>query len=194
MPGLQLGDDLPTDTTDDVPQSKNAALAPEGVDPRTTDWKLHVKPGRSRAPFLRYIRINLPRLTRGLLVLVIAFLAFSAGYVAYQTSIANTFEEPFSQSHLVLWAIVCLAGLFVLLGTVTTWRIWDYGMVPASAAVLTYMGGLMGTAPFVWNGADLYLAAAWNTMLFAAVTYVVLRWALDYGMIAAYPDDQGFED
>ena len=57
-----------------------------------------------------------------------------------------------------------------------------------------YVGGIFGTAPYVWNGASLVQAAIWNTTLFASLGYLVLYWALQYGMIVASPDDQNFMD
>ena len=61
-------------------------------------------------------------------------------------------------------------------------------------ALVVYLGGLAGDAPYVWNGASTVLAAAWNLTLFASVGYLVLYWALQYGIIVAAPDDQHFMD
>lgn len=162
--------------------------APAGVDINTTDWKKHVKPGRKRAPFFRYIRINLPRLTRAAILAIMALLAFCAGAVALSDHL------PFVGGDIALWVVVGLAVTFLVVGLVTKARVWDFGLVPALGAVIAYIGGLFGTAPYVWNGAGVYLAAAWNTMMFCGVAYVIIRWALNYGILVAYPDDQGFED
>lgn len=152
------------------------------------DVRHHVPPGRKRAPFLRYVRFNLPRLTKAAILVVMAGLAGCATYVALG-------ENPiFPGSDLALWLVVALAAIFVVVGLVTKWRIWDFGVVPALGALLVYAGGLAGTAPYVWNGAGLYTAAAWNTMMILAIVYLILRWALGYGVLVAYPDDQGFED
>ena len=45
---------------------------PSSVDPNLHDISLHVKPGKERAPFFRYIRINLPKLTRAMIVAIMA--------------------------------------------------------------------------------------------------------------------------
>ena len=158
------------------------------VDNDFYDIDEHVPPGKTRAPFFRYIRINLPRLTRAFIVAVMAVVAASAFYVAAATT------GIFTGAQLCLCLVGTLASIFVLSGLVPRWRIWDFGLVPALGAVLVYVAGLFGTAPYVWNGASIGVAAAWNVMLFASLGYGLLYWALNYGVIAAYPDDQGFED
>ena len=60
----------------------------------------HVKPGRKRAPFLRYIRINLPRTTRLLLLLVVAVIGAASAAVALGD------HEPFPFATPILWAVV----------------------------------------------------------------------------------------
>lgn len=152
------------------------------------DVMLHVPPGRKRAPFFRYIRFNLPKLTKAVLLLIIAGIGACAGYIV------SIEHEIFVGDNLALWLIIVTAAIFVLLGVVSKLRIWDFGMVPALGALLLYVGGLVGNAPFVWNGADTYTAATWNLMMLLAFAYVILRWALGYGILVAYPDDQGFED
>ena len=82
----------------------------------------------------------------------------------------------------------------MVMGAVTRWRVWDFGLIPAVGAVVNFVGAIAGTPPWVWNGADIHLAAAWNTTAFCGIAYVLLFWAMNYGVIAAYPDDQGFED
>lgn len=72
--------------------------------------------------------------------------------------------------------------------------LWDFGALAASAFLLIYIGGLVGDAPFVWNGASISLAATWNVMAFSALGYLLLRWAVGYGMLVAWPDAQGFTD
>lgn len=158
------------------------------VDVRVADIRHHIPPGRTRAPFLRYFRFNLPRMTKAGLLVLMAALAGCA------TAVAVYAQPLFPASDLVLGVVAGAAALFVLLGLVSRWRIWDFGMVPALGALLTYAGGLMGHAPFVWNGADIYLAATWNVLMLLALAYVALWWALGYGMLVAYPDDQGFQD
>lgn len=162
--------------------------APTGVDPDIRDVNLHVKPGRKRAPFFRYIRINLPRLTRAAIIAVMALLAFTAAVVA------RSGHLPFSAGDIALWLVVALAVIFVVVALVPSTRPWDFGCVPALAAILAYVGGLFGDAPYVWNGASVELAAAWNSMMLLGVVYLVIRWAESYGILAVYPDDQGFED
>lgn len=154
----------------------------------TQDVMLHVPPGRKRAPFFRYIRFNLPRLTKAALLLVVAGIGGCAAYIVAAD------HEIFVGDDVALWLVIITALIFVLVGLLTKLRIWDYGMVPALGALLLYVGGLVGNAPFVWNGADTYTAAAWNLMMILALAYVILRWALGYGVLVAYPDDQGFED
>ncbi|WP_295627637.1 hypothetical protein [uncultured Corynebacterium sp.] len=165
----------------------HASSGAAAVDPDTTDVSLHVKPGRTRAPFFRYIRINLPRLTRAAIIAVMALMAVTAGIVA------TSGHLPFAAGDVALWLVVALAAIFVVVALIPSTRPWDFGVVPACAALLAYVGGLFGDAPYVWNGASIELAAAWNSMMLLAVAYLLLRWAESYGVIAVYPDDQGFE-
>ncbi|WP_257160671.1 hypothetical protein [Corynebacterium cystitidis] len=159
------------------------------VDPDIHDVKKHVPPGRKRAPFFRYIRINLPRLTRAVLLFVIGLLGVCAFYVSVQDF------DIFVGSDTVLYFVAGLSLAFVLYGMIFyKQRVWDFGLLPAFAALFTYAGGLFGTAPYVWNGAELYTAAAWNTLMFCGFGYLLLRWAIGYGVLVAYPDSQGFED
>ena len=103
---------------------------------------------------------------------------------------------PLFGDHQAQNAALALATAFVYLalGLCTRMRIWDYGSLVATVAVLVYVGGLFGDAPYVWYGASVELAACWNTMMLASVAYWVLNWAINYGMIVAWPDDQGFTD
>ncbi|WKD59296.1 hypothetical protein [Corynebacterium caspium] len=164
---------------------------PEDVDIRISDYRKYIKPGRKRAPFFRYIRINLPRLTRlflSIVFLVIALCAFSVSTSSFAPAI-------FNGAALALKALSIISGLFGALGILTRLRIWSFGMIPASIGILIYaVGCIFGTAPFVWNGADITLAAAWNVVFLASVAYLVLYWAMRYGILVAAPDDQGFED
>ncbi|MEJ5997791.1 hypothetical protein [Corynebacterium sp. H130] len=157
------------------------------LDPKIHDVNLHIKPGRKRAPFFRYIRINLPKTTRVLLVAVVATIGGCAGWTS------TSARDIFSGSDIALWLIAGLAAVFVALG-VTRLRVWDFGLVPAIGALIVYGIGLASDAPYVWNGASVLQAAVWNLMMLCALAYLVLYWALGYGMIVAYPDDQGFED
>ena len=45
-----------------------------------------------------------------------------------------------------------------------------------------------------YSGGAIPLAATWNATMLASLAYLVLYWALNYGMIVASPDDQGFLD
>lgn len=164
------------------------STAPTEVDINIHDVNRFVAPGRERAPFFRYFRFNLPRLTKALLLIVIAVIGGCAAGVAYSGF------SIFPGDHVALLLVAILAGVCVLLGLTTAWRIWDAGLLPALAALTLYIGGLLSHAPYVWNGASVYLAATWNTMAFAAVAYLLLDWALNYGILVAYPDDQGFCD
>lgn len=159
------------------------------VDPRIHDINMHVKPGRTRAPFFRYFRINLPRLTRACIALLFAVMAALAFWVA-----AADFAI-FAGAHIALRLVGVLAAVVAVVAAfVWRWKPWDFGLVPAGGAVCAYIGGLVGHAPYVSNGASVELAAGWNTMLLCAAVYFFIYWALHYGMIVAYPDDQGFED
>ncbi len=148
----------------------------------------HIRPGRKRAPFLRYIRINLPRATRLVLLLVIAVIGGASAAVALGD------HEPFRFANPILWAVLGAAVLFVAVGLVTSARIWIWGVGIALASLLVYLGGLAGDAPYVWNGASIVQAATWNLTLLASIGYLVLYWALRYGIIVAAPDDQNFMD
>ena len=102
--------------------------------------------------------------------------------------------EPFAFADPLLWAVCGAAAIFVLVGLVTSARLWFWGTPVAGAAIVTYVVGLAGTAPYVWNGASIPEAAVWNLMLFASLGYLVLYAALRYGMIVAAPDNQNFMD
>lgn len=160
----------------------------EEVDVRTTDVINHVKPGRKRAPFLRYIRINLPKTTRALIVILIALLGVSAGYVA------SLGHPIFQGSNVVLWGLVALCAVGVIFAAFTKLRPWDFLALPAIAALIIWGVGFFQNAPFVWNGGDLYEAVAWNMLMYCGLAYLVIYWALNYGMLVAWPDDQGFDD
>ncbi|WP_244887594.1 hypothetical protein [Corynebacterium spheniscorum] len=87
-----------------------------------------------------------------------------------------------------------MAILYLVVAAVTKLRIWDAGSLIAICAVLIYIGGLFGDAPYVWNGASIQQAAIWNIMMMASVAYVVLNALVLYGMFVVYPDDQNFTD
>ena len=148
----------------------------------------HLAPGRKRASLLRYVRINLPRTTRLLLLLVIAVIGVASATVALGD------HEPFPFATPILWGVFAAAVVFVAVGLLTPARIWTWGVGIALASLLVYVGGLAGDAPYVWNGASVVLAAMWNLTLLASIGYLVLYWALQYGMIVAAPDDQNFMD
>ncbi len=148
----------------------------------------HLRPGKKRAPLLRYIRINLPRTTRLLLLFVIAVIGMASATIALSD------YEPFPFAAPLLWCVVVAAVIFVAVGLLTKNRIWTAGLGIATASTLIYVGGILGDAPYVWNGASITLAAVWNITLFASLGYALLYWALRYGMIVAAPDDQHFMD
>ncbi|MGO2132839.1 MAG: hypothetical protein ACTH3D_08060 [Halomonas sp.] len=148
----------------------------------------HISPGKKRAPLLRYIRINLPKTTRLLLIAVIAVIGAASAAVALSNHEIFPFATP------LLWGVFGTALVFVAVGLLSAARIWKWGVVIALISLLIYMGGLLGNAPYVWNGASVVFAAIWNLTLFASIAYLVLFWALRYGMIVAAPDKQNFMD
>ncbi|SHL91264.1 hypothetical protein [Vreelandella subglaciescola] len=148
----------------------------------------HIKPGKKRAPLLRYIRINLPRTTRLLLVAMVAVIGAASAAVALSN------QEPFPFATPVLWSVFGAAAVFVAVGLMTSARIWKWGLMIALSSLLIYIGGLVGDAPYIWNGASVVSAAIWNLTLFASLSYLVLFAALRYGMIVAAPDNQYFMD
>ena len=174
-------------------EDQNSPALRQGVDfrgtPNATERVTkHVRPGKKRAPLLRYIRINLPRSTRLLLLLVIAVIGIASA------TVAQGGHEPFPFADPILWAILAAAVVFVAVGLVTRARIWTAGLGIALTALLVYLGGIWGDAPYVWNGGSIVQAATWNLILLASVGYLVLYWALNYGMIVAAPDNQNFMD
>lgn len=158
------------------------------VDVNTTDVNHYIREGRQRAPFFRYFRFNLPRLTRLLLVIVLAVEGGCAWFVA------ATAGTMFPYAPLVLGLLVGLTGVFVVITLCTRWHVWDLGMVPAVVGIFCYFGALRGEPPYVWNGGSLAQAAAWNCVLFAGLVYVLLYWANSYGIVVAAPDNQNFTD
>ncbi len=176
-----------------IMEDENSPALRAGVDFRGTKNATeriseHIKPGKKRAPLLRYIRINLPRTTRLLLLFVVAVIG------AASAAVVLAGHEPFPFATPILWGIVGAAVVFVAIGLVTLARIWIWGVGIALASLLVYFGGLAGDAPYVWNGASVVLAAMWNVTLLASIGYLALYWALRYGMIVAAPDDQNFMD
>lgn len=159
-----------------------------GTENATERVSEHIKAGKKRAPFLRYIRINLPRTVRLVLLAVVALV----GATAAVTALGDI--EPFPLGDLLLWVLCGAAVLFVVVGLVTSARLWIWGLGIAVAAILIYLVGIAGTAPYVWNGASIPQAAMWNLMLFASLAYLLLYAALRYGMIVAAPDNQNFMD
>lgn len=148
----------------------------------------HLEPGRKRASLMRYIRIDLPRSTRLLLLLVVAVIGAASAAVALGD------HEPFVLATPVLWAVFVAAVVFVAVGLLTAARIWTWGLGIPLVSLLVYLGGLAGDAPYVWNGASIAAAATWNVTLVASLGYLVLYWALRYGIIVAAPDNQNFMD
>lgn len=174
-------------------KNKNSPALRQGVDfrgtPNATEKVTeHVPPGRKRAPLPRYIRINLPRTTRVLMLLVVAVVGVAS------TTVALSDYEPFTFANPILWGIVGATVVFVVVGAATKIRIWTAGLAVVTSALLVYVGGLWGNEPYVWNGASIVLAATWNIILLASLAYLVLYWALRYGMIVAAPDNQDFMD
>ncbi|PID85040.1 MAG: hypothetical protein CSB13_10110 [Chloroflexi bacterium] len=159
-----------------------------GTPNATEDVYNHVKPGRKRANFFRYFRFNLPRLTKVILVLVVAAIGGCA------LGVAVSGHPPFPHGEIALWIVALLAAVYVVLAVFTRIAIWDYGSMIAAGACIVYLGGILGNAPFVWNGASLYLAATWNLMLFTSLAYFVLNWAVNFGILVVWPDTQGFTD
>lgn len=159
-----------------------------GTPNATEDVYLHVKPGRKRANFFRYFRFNLPRLTKAVLLVVIAIITACAAGVALSGHV------PFDHGEIALWIVVALGAIYLVLGIFTRWEIWDFGSMVAAAACVTYLGGMLGNAPLVENGASINLAATWNGMLFASLAYFVLNWAVNFGILVVWPRTQGFTD
>ncbi|MFD1009542.1 MULTISPECIES: hypothetical protein [Oceanisphaera] len=174
-------------------EDENSPALRAGVDFRGTKNATqpvleHIRPGKKRAPLLRYIRINLPRTTRLLLVAVIAVIGGASAAVALSN------HEPFLFAVPALWSVFGTAVVFVTVGLLSSARIWTWGLIIALCSLLIYVGGLLGNAPYIWNGASVVDAAIWNLTLFASIGYMVLFWALRYGMIVAAPDNQNFMD
>lgn len=174
-------------------EDKNSPALRAGVDFRGTQNATqpvleHIKPGQKRAPLLRYIRINLPKTTRLLLIAIIAIISAASAAVALSNHL------PFPFANLALGGISGAGLVFVALGLLTSARIWTGGLVIALSSLVVYLGGLLGNAPYVWNGASVAAAAIWNLTLLASLAYLVLFGALRYGMIVAAPDQQNFMD
>lgn len=154
----------------------------------TEDVRRFVAPGRTRAPFFRYFRFNLPRLTKAVLLVLQATVGAAA------VTVALSDHPPFAGAKIALGLVGALAAALVAVGLATRRRVWDFGSFVAVAALLAYVGGLFGDAPYVWNGAPVGLAATWNLMMLGAVGYLLINRAVNYGMLVVWPDDQGFTD
>lgn len=159
-----------------------------GTKNATQDVYHYIKPGKTRASLFRYFRFNLPRLTKLVLLALIAGLGLTASAVALSP------HPPFEHAEIPLFIIVAAAVLFVVIGIFSSPGTWDLGLTISLAALVTYLGGIFGNAPYVWNGAPLGLAATWNLMMILSLIYVAAYWALQHRIIVAHPDDQGFRD
>ena len=115
---------------------------PTSVDPNLHDISLHVKPGKERAPFFRYFRFNLPKLTRAVIVAIMTLQGCLAWYVARSEFLIFPGQE------IVLYLLVALCAVVAVLGAVTPWRVWDFGLIPAVGSLLLFVGGLAGTPPW----------------------------------------------
>ncbi|MFS0254594.1 hypothetical protein ACL1C9_13215, partial [Corynebacterium striatum] len=93
-------------------------MSVSSVDPDLHDINLHIKPGKTRAPFFRYFRFNLPRLTRGLLCVVIAI----PGAVAAAFAQSDIFI--FEGQNAVFYLLAAVSAIFVVLGLCSAWRLW----------------------------------------------------------------------
>lgn len=146
------------------------------------------KPGKKRASFFRYFHINLPRATRALLIVLLAAIGgASVATVPFG-------HEPFQFAGVLLWLLGGLTAVFVVVGVVTKLRFWTAALVVPISALLIYIGGVFGNAPYVWNGGTLVDAATWNLLLIVSAVYLVLYAAIQYGIFAVYPDGQNFLD
>ncbi|MDO5731038.1 hypothetical protein [Corynebacterium sphenisci] len=159
-----------------------------GTPNATEDVYRHRRPGSKRAHVLRYFRFNLPRLTKAALLAVVALIGGCAA------AVARSDHPPFPHAEPALWIVVAMAVAFLAFGLTTRLRIWDFGSAVAAGALIIYIGGIIGDAPYVWNGASVGLAATWNLMAFASLGYLALNWAVNFGMLVAWPDTQGFTD
>lgn len=160
-----------------------------GTPNATEDVYNHIKPGRERANFFRYFRFNLPRLTKAILLIVVATIGACAAGVAVSD------YPPFPHATPALWIIVGACVVYLVLALTTRLAIWDFGSFIAFGACVVYLAGIAGgTAPFIWNGASINLAAAWNLLLFASLAYFVLNWAVNFGILVVWPKTQGFTD
>ena len=113
---------------------------------------------------------------------------------AASAAVALSNHQQFLFATPALWSVCAAAVVFSAVGLLTSARIWTWGLIIALSSLLIYMGGLLGNAPYIWNGASVVCAAIWNLTLFASIGYIVLFWALRYGMIVAAPDKQNFMD
>lgn len=159
-------------------------------DPATEDFNKYVKPGRERAPLYRYFQFNLPRLTRAVLLLMLAGIGALA--LAVRLNLPSGLHTGWLTVMLPVTAVVAL--LVAVIGAVTVRDVWNPGGAAAMLGLVTWLVALAGRAPFTWEGAGLYVAAGWNLMMFLSLGYLVLLAMLRVRIIVAYPDDQGFED
>lgn len=174
---------------DENDTSEEKTINVVGTPNATRDVYHHVKTGGKRAHFFRYFYFNLPKITKAIVVLAIAVIGISAGIVA------SSHHLPFLGADIALWIVVFFAVVFLLMALFTRKAIWDFGSFIALGACTIYIGGLLGhTAPYVWNGASLYLAATWNLMLFTSIFYFILNWAINVHIFVVWPDDQHFTD
>lgn len=174
-------------------EDPNSPALSQGVDfrgtPNATERVTeYLKPGRRRAAFPRYIKLNLPRTTKAVLLLVLA----ATGAAAVAVALDNW--EPFKMSDIFLWALLGLSLVFVGVGVATDKRIWTAALTVPLFSLVIYALGALGNAPYVWNGGTIVQAATWNLLLIIPVVYLVLYGLMRYGMIVAYPDDQNFMD
>lgn len=141
-----------------------------------------------RRGFFAYLNFNLPRVTKTIFVLVIAFLGLAQwANVAYSA-------DPFPAGTIVMAVLLGGCVLFVGLALFTKTRPWTFGLAICVVTALVYVIGLLVDAPTIRAGSSTGRVALWNLNILVPAGYFVLYWALRRGIVVAHPDQRHWHD
>lgn len=144
--------------------------------------------GDRRPSFFDYLHFNLPRLTKVVLIGVIAGLGMSLGFGA------ALHANPFPLSSVAIFTIVAGCCVFVVLALFTTIRPWGFGLALSMGSALVYILGSFLTGPSIASGDSTGQVALWNLTILVPAVYVGLFWALRRGILIAHPDQRQWHD
>ncbi len=139
-----------------------------------------------RGNFFDYLQFNLPRLTKAMLVGLVALMgAVLIGNVAASA-------EPFLGGHAIM--LLLLAGCVAVAGAAlaTRTRPWTLGFLVSLGIIAVFIAGAVLDAPAIDTGSSTGQVALWNLNVILPICYLVLYWALRRGIVIAHPDKRNW--